>query len=134
MVVPFSGLIVTDAPSLPSAPFGPVRPIEPSFPLIATAAPSLPATPIEPSLPSLPSLPNVILSFKAKVTFAPVSPLTCSTVKFLPALNSTVLVSAIFFAVASWLAVTAPPSADDFTFQDDFALLKSTFDKSTLKS
>ena len=38
MVVPFSGLMVTDAPSLPSAPFGPVKPIEPSFPLIATAA------------------------------------------------------------------------------------------------
>ena len=76
----------------------------------------------------LPLLSSVILLLKAKVTFAPLSPLTCSTVKFLPALNSTVFLSAIFFAVASWLAVTAPPSADDFTFQDDFAtLLKLTF-------
>ena len=76
----------------------------------------------------LPLLSSVILLLKAKVTFAPVSPLTCSTVKFLPALNSTVLESVIFFAVALWLAATAPPSADDFTFQDDFAtLLKLTF-------
>ena len=82
----------------------------------------------------LPLLSSVILLLKAKVTFAPLSPLTCSTVKFLPALNSTVFLSAIFFSAALWLSVTAPPSADDFTFQDDFALLKSSFDKSTLKS
>ena len=48
----------------------------------------------------LPLLSSWILLLKAKVTFAPVSPLTCSTVKFLPALNSTVFLSAIFFSVA----------------------------------
>ena len=62
--------------------------------------------------------------FNANSTLAPSVSLVCLTVKFLPATISTVLVSAMFFAAASWPVASAPPlavSAEDFTFQEDFA-------------
>ena len=60
----------------------------------------------------------------ANSTVAPALSLVCLTVKFLPAIISTVLVSAMFFAVASWPVASAPPlavSAEDLMFQEDFA-------------
>ena len=62
--------------------------------------------------------------FNAYSTLAPSVSLVCLTVKFLPATISTVLVSAMFFAAASWPVASAPPlavSAEDLMFQEDFA-------------
>ena len=89
------------APGAPVAPRGPVRPIEPSLPLITTDAPSLPFTPILPSTPLAPSLPTVISSDRANSTFAPLVSLVCLTVKFLPAIISTVFVFSIVLAFTS---------------------------------
>ena len=72
--------------------------MEPSLPLRTTEEPSLPVAPTEPSLPLAPSLPATILSDKENSTVAlPLAvSLVCLTTKFLPAWNSTVLLSAIF--------------------------------------
>ncbi|MDU3523416.1 MAG: hypothetical protein E7F58_17565, partial [Clostridium saudiense] len=92
-------------------PGAPVKPIEPSLPSITTDAPSLPLTPILPSIPFTPSLPTAISSDRANSTLAPLVSLVCLTVKFLPAIISTVFALAIVLAAVSWPVAVAPPLA-----------------------